>query len=129
MNIRSSIKKVPRKHREAVKNIIKTNEFKNKFLIDKGLIGKAGQIDKVVKEIEMIEEYALEKIAAVRIKLAEEKKRGRTKVFDPIKENQRAIELDRLSRRFNESQANSKAMYSKIEKDNHTTSVELDRIS
>ena len=102
MNIRSSIKKVPRKHREAVKNIIKTNEYKQKFLIDKGLIGKAGQIDKVVKEIEMIEEYALEKIAAVRIKLSEEKKRGQTKVFDPIKENQRAIQLERLERRFNE---------------------------
>ena len=28
VNIRSSIKKVPRKHREAVKNIIKTNEYK-----------------------------------------------------------------------------------------------------
>ena len=30
--------------------------------MDKGLIGKEGAIDKVVKEIEMIEEHALDKI-------------------------------------------------------------------
>ena len=103
MNIRQSIKKVPRKHREAVQSIIKTNEFKNKFLIEKGLLGKASQIDKVVKEIEMIEEYALEKIAAVRINIEKKKKLGRQKVLDPIQENQRVLEIERLERRFNES--------------------------
>ena len=61
--IRESIKQVPKKYRGAVSSIIKTNEFKDKFMIDKGLIGNKGAIDKVVKEIEMIEEHALEKIS------------------------------------------------------------------
>ena len=39
----------------------------------KGLIGKEGHIDKVVKEIEMIEEYALEKIYQTRINQARKK--------------------------------------------------------
>ena len=65
--IRDSIKQVPRKYRGAVSSIIKTNEFKDKFMIDKGLIGNKGAIDKVVKEIEMIEEHALEKITQNRI--------------------------------------------------------------
>ena len=47
--IRQSIKTVPRKFRGTVSTIIKTNEFRDKFMIDKGLIGKEGQIDKVVK--------------------------------------------------------------------------------
>ena len=53
---------MPRKYRGQVTTIIKTNEFKNKFNLDKGLIGNSGKIDKVVKEIEQIEEHALEKI-------------------------------------------------------------------
>ena len=54
-------------------SIIKTNEFKDKFMIDKGLIGNKGAIDKVVKEIEMIEEHALEKITQNRINMAKKK--------------------------------------------------------
>ena len=33
-------------------------------MIEKGLVGKEGKIEKVVKEVEMIEDYALEKITA-----------------------------------------------------------------
>ena len=42
-------------------------------MIEKGLIGKEGKIEKVVKEIEMIEDYALEKIAQNRINQAKKK--------------------------------------------------------
>ena len=94
-------------------------------MIDKGLIGKEGQIDKVVKEVEMIEEHALDKIHQTRINLAKKK----PKILDPIRENQKNLEVERLERRFNESQANSKATMTRIQKDNLETSKELERIS
>lgn len=97
--IRDSIKQVPRKYRGAVSSIIKTNEFKDKFMIDKGLIGNKGAIDKVVKEIEMIEEHALEKIMQARINMAKKK----ATIMDPIRENQKDLMKERLERRFHES--------------------------
>ena len=50
-------------------------------------------------------------------------------MIDPIRENQKNLEKERLVRRFNESQANSKARMAKIQKDNKETTRELLRIS
>ena len=97
--IQDSIRRVPKKYRDAVSAIIKTNEFKDKFMIDKGLIGNKGAIDKVVKEVEMIEEYALDKIHQQRINMAKKK----SKIMDPIRENQKDLMKERLERRFHES--------------------------
>ena len=101
--IRASIKTVPRKYRAEVNSRIKATEFKDKYMIEKGLIGKEGKIEKVVKEIEMIEDYALEKIAQTRAN-QKKKKQG---ILDQIKENQRNDMKERLERRFNEAQASS----------------------
>ena len=78
--IHQSMKRVPRKYRDKVSSIINLNELMKKFMIDKGLIGKAGQIDKVTKQIEMIEEYAIEKISKSRITNAQV-------IMNPIREN------------------------------------------
>ena len=79
--------------------MIKTKEIQEKFMIDKGLIGQSGTIDKVVKEVANIEEHALEKIHQTRINLAKQK----NQMLDPIRENRRNLEKERLTRRFNES--------------------------
>lgn len=83
-SISNSIRSVPRKFREEVALQIKSTEFQEKFMIDKGLIGKEGRIEKVVKEVEMIEDYALEKMAANRANLLKSK----PVILDPIRENQ-----------------------------------------
>ena len=49
--------------------------------------------------------------------------------MDPIRENQKNLEKERMIRRFNESQANSKARMASIQKDNKETAKELTRIS
>ena len=49
-------------------------------------------------------------------------------VLDPIKENRRKLEKERLERRFNESQAQSKAKLAFIKKQNKETGIELERI-
>ena len=41
---------------------IRTQAFQEKCRIDKGLIGNAGAIEKAFKEVEFLEEHALEKI-------------------------------------------------------------------
>ena len=68
--LNDSLKKVPRKYRATVTSMIKTKEIQEKFMIDKGLVGQSGTIDKVVKEVANIEEHALEKIHQTRINLA-----------------------------------------------------------
>ena len=50
-------------------------------------------------------------------------------MIDPIRENQKNLEKERLVRRFNQSQANSKALMDSIQKDNKVTSKELLRVS
>ena len=106
-------------------SVIKTKEIQEKFMIDKGLIGQSGTIDKVVKEVANIEEHALEKIHQTRINLAKQK----NQMLDPIRENRRNLEKERLTRRFNESQAQSKSRMASIQKDNRETQRELERIS
>ena len=82
-HISSSIRQVPRKYRGDLALQIKSREFTEKFMIDKGLIGKEGKIEKVVKEVEMIEDYALEKISAQR----EASRTRKSGILDPIQEN------------------------------------------
>ena len=65
-----------------------------------------------MKEVELIEEYALEKIQQTRLKILREK----NGMLDPIKENRRKLEKERLERRFNESQAQTKAKLAYIKK-------------
>ena len=50
-------------------------------------------------------------------------------MLDPIRENRRNLEKERLTRRFNESQAQSKSRMASIQKDNRETQRELERIS
>ena len=64
----------------------------------------------MVKEVEMIEEHALEKIHQKRINLLRQKQ----KILDPIRENRQNLEKERLQRRFYESQAQSKAKMAAI---------------
>ena len=71
----------------------------------------------MVKEVEMIEEHALEKIHQKRINLLKQKQ----KILDPIRENRQNLEKERLERRFHESQAQSKAKMAAIQKDNRET--------
>ena len=66
----------------------------------------------MVKEVEMIEEHALEKIHQKRINLL--RQRQKQKILDPIRENRQNLEKERLERRFNESQAQSKAKMAAI---------------
>ena len=49
-------------------------------------------------------------------------------MLDPIKENRRKLEKERLERRFNESQAQTKAKLAYIKKQNKETGIELERI-
>ena len=49
-------------------------------------------------------------------------------MLDPIRENRRNLEKERLERRFNESQAQSKARMASIQKENKITGIELERI-
>ena len=60
--IREGLKQVPKKYRQVVTSYFKAREFQEKFNLQKGLIGNKGAIDKVVKEVELIEEHAIEKI-------------------------------------------------------------------
>ena len=63
MTTRQNIKEIPSRYREQVQTILSINDFKTKFMMTKGLIGKEGKIEKVTKEIEKIEDYALVKLA------------------------------------------------------------------
>ena len=49
--------------------------------------------------------------------------------MDPVSENRQNAEKERLERRFNEGQAQSKSTMISIKKDNRETSRELERIS
>ena len=122
--IREGLKQVPKKYRQVVTSYFKAREFQEKFNLQKGLIGNKGAIDKVVKEVELIEEHAIEKIHQNRIKILQRKQ----EMLDPIRENRRNLEKERLERRFNESQAQSKARMASIQKENKITGIELERI-
>ena len=50
-------------------------------------------------------------------------------MLDPIRENKRKLEKQTLERRFNEFQAHTKAKMQEIQKQNASTSKELERIS
>ena len=49
--IAKKISKVPLKFRQQVSSKQKTDEQLKKYMLDKGLIGKSGQIDKTVQQI------------------------------------------------------------------------------
>ena len=80
---------------------IRVTDFRKEFMIKHQLIGKEGKIEKVTKEIEMVEEQALKKIVQLRAKLAN------LRYMEPISEHIKKREQFKES--FNASQAMSKA--------------------
>ena len=49
--IAKTVNRVPLKYRQQVSSKQKTDEQMKKYMLDKGLIGKSGQIDKTVQQI------------------------------------------------------------------------------
>ena len=93
------MKRVPKKYRKGAWSNLNNNNYQDKFMIDKGLLGSKGAIEKVMNEVQNIEEYALEKIYATRTTQAKTKQY----ILDPIRENKRILEKERINRRFNQS--------------------------
>ena len=99
---------MPRKYREQVASYISTRAYEEKFRIDKGLVGSAGAMKKAVRAVEALEEYAIEKIQQSRAN-AKSHKAQKAQMLDPIRENRRKVEKQRLVRRYEEQMAHSSA--------------------
>ena len=119
---------MPRKYREQVASYISTRAYEEKFRIDKGLVGSAGAMKKAVRAVEALEEYAIEKIQQSRANTKSHKAQ-KAQMLDPIRENRRKVEKQRLVRRYEEQMAHSSAQMSEIQKMNTVTAKELERIS
>ena len=123
--IAKKISKVPLKFRHQVSSKQKTDEQLKKYMLDKGLIGKSGQIDKTVQQIQMIEQRALDRIEKnYRAQLWKEPEK-----MTEAKEMLKDLKKERLQRSIDADLTKSTHLMSKIQKENDKTELELERIS
>ena len=60
--VKDSINSVPRKYRELVTKYNNSKTYQEKFMIDKGLTGRSGRGKKLAKQLEILEDFAIDKM-------------------------------------------------------------------